>query len=167
MLVAAMNPTPCGGDSRSGQPIRSTPAQIQRYRSKISGPLLDRIDIHIEVPALTLKELRRTQEGESSASIRQRILQARQIQQERFAHTPIHANARMGQRDIKQHCHIQETDGLMLEHAMEELHLSARAYDRILRVARTIADLAAAPTIERHHLLEAIQYRSLDRSIFQ
>lgn len=167
MLVAAMNPTPCGGDSRSGQVIRSTPAQIQRYRSKISGPLLDRIDIHIEVPALTLKELRSTREGESSASIRERILQAREIQQHRFAQTRLYANAHMGQRQIKKFCQIREQDGLMLEHAMEELNLSARAYDRILRVARTIADLAASPSIERHHLMEAIQYRSLDRSIFQ
>jgi len=166
MLVAAMNPTPCGGDTRSGQPIRSTPAQIQKYRSKISGPLLDRIDIHIEVPALTLKELRHTREGETSASIRARIAIARNAQQERFQGSRIYANARMGQKEIKQFCRIADRDGLMLEHAMEELHLSARAYDRILRVARTIADLANSINIESNHLMEAIQYRSLDRSIF-
>jgi magnesium chelatase family protein len=165
MLVAAMNPTPCGGDGKSGQPMRSTPAQIQRYRSKISGPLLDRIDIHIEVPALTLKELRSGIAGESSADIRARVVEARRIQSERYRGRKIYANARMGQRDIREFCAIREQDSILLEHAMEECNLSARAYDRILRVARTIADLAGAPSILSDHLMEAIQFRSLDRNL--
>ena len=166
MLVAAMNPTPCGMDGSTGHPIRSTAAQIQKYRSKISGPLLDRIDIHIEVPSLSVKEMRNTREGESSATIRTRIEIARNLQLQRFQGSQIFSNARMGQREIKQFCQIGEQDGLLLEHAMDELSLSARAYDRILRVARTIADLAQCETIQSHHLMEAIQYRSLDRSIF-
>lgn len=166
MLVAAMNPTPCGGDGRSGQPIRSTPAQIQKYRSKISGPLLDRIDIHIEVPSLTIQELRNTREGDSSETIRSRIMRARSVQMLRFKGKSIYANARMGQRDLKHFCHLQEQDALLLEQAMDELSLSARAYDRILRVARTIADLDETETIKNSHLMEAIQFRSLDRSIF-
>jgi len=166
MLVAAMNPTPCGMDTRSGQTIRSTPAQIQKYRSKISGPLLDRIDIHIEVPSLSVKEMRTTREGESSKVIRERIAVARNTQLQRFSGTSIFSNARMGQREIKQFCKINEQDAMLLEQAMDELSLSARAYDRILRVARTIADLSNTESIESHHLMEAIQYRSLDRSIF-
>ena len=165
MLVAAMNPTPCGGDGR-GQPIRSTPMQIQRYRSRISGPLLDRIDIHIEVPSLTVKELRTNHEGESSEVIRKRIVKAREAQLGRFEGSSIFSNARMGQRELKRYCPISEQDSLLLEHAMEELHLSARAYDRILRVARTIADLDESESIEKNHLMEAIQYRSLDRTLF-
>ena len=165
MLVAAMNPTPCGGDGR-GQPVRSTPMQIQRYRSRISGPLLDRIDIHIEVPSLTIKELRSNREGEPSETIRQRIVKARALQLRRFEGNSIFFNARMGPRELKRYCPIREQDSLLLEHAMEELHLSARAYDRILRVARTIADLDECETIEKNHLMEAIQYRSLDRTMF-
>ena len=165
MLVAAMNPTPCGGDGKT-QPIRSTPAQIQKYRSKISGPLLDRIDIHIDVPSLTIKELQHARPGESSASIQERIIRTRKTQSERFRNNSIFNNAGMGQKEIKQFCKLRDNDSGLLEHAMQELHLSARAYDRILRVARTIADLAESPNIESDHLMEAIQYRSLDRSLF-
>lgn len=166
MLVAAMNPTPCGYDGKSGNSMRSTPAQIQRYRSRISGPLLDRIDLHVDVPALGVSELRNQTEGESSATMRQRIENARAIQNTRFRGTSIHSNAGMQTRDIRKHCRIQERDGIMLEQSMEQLHLSARAYDRILKVARTIADLERSPDILSDHLFEAIQFRSLDRQIF-
>lgn len=166
MLVAAMNPCPCGylGDAR--HECRCTPTQIQRYRSRISGPLLDRIDIHIDAPALSLTELRSTRAAEASASIRARADAARTRQQERFAGTKVTANARMTHAQIRRHCPIDATLGDLLQQAMEQLSLSARAYDRILKVARTIADLAAAEKIAAPHLLEAIQYRSLDRTQF-
>ena len=166
MLVAAMNPCPCGhlGDSR--RECRCGPTQIQRYRARISGPLLDRIDLHIEAPALSLSELRSEKPGESSAALRERIQISRSVQQTRFAGTKITSNARMTHAQIRKHCAIDSTLGDLLQQAMEQLHLSARAYDRILKVARTIADLAAAEKIEASHLLEAIQYRSLDRTVF-
>jgi magnesium chelatase family protein len=166
MLVAAMNPCPCGylGDSR--RECRCSPVQIQRYRARISGPLLDRIDIHIEAPALGIDELRSEKPGESSAAIRERIERAREIQHQRFAGTPARSNARMSHAQIRAHCALDRAHGDMLQHAMEQLALSARAYDRILKVARTIADLAAAERIATPHLMEAIQYRSLDRNIF-
>jgi magnesium chelatase family protein len=166
MLVAAMNPCACGylGDAR--HECRCTPAQIQRYRARISGPLLDRIDIHVEAPALTVEELRRAEPGETSAAIRTRVAAARGRQRARFAGTRTSANARMSHAQIRAHCAIDSTLGRMLQQAMEELHLSARAYDRILKVSRTIADLAGADSIAANHLLEAIQYRSLDRNLF-
>jgi magnesium chelatase family protein len=166
MLVAAMNPCPCGylGDPR--HECRCTPTQVQRYRSKISGPLLDRIDLHIEAPALSLHELRSGKPGEASVTIRERVNTARVTQHARFAGTKITSNARMTHAQIRKHCAIDSTLGDLLQQAMEQLSLSARAYDRILKVARTIADLAGAERIESPHLLEAIQYRSLDRAIF-
>jgi len=166
MLVAAMNPCPCGhlGDSRRS--CRCTPAQIQRYRAKISGPLLDRIDLHIEAPALSLAEMRSPQTGESSAPIRQRVRMARERQRLRFAGGNTTVNARMTPGEIRHHCRIDTAMGDLLQEAMEKLSLSARAYDRILKVARTIADLAGAEMIASAHLLEAIQYRSLDRNLF-
>lgn len=166
MLVSAMNPCACGylGDAR--HECRCTPAQIQRYRARISGPLLDRIDIHVEAPSLTVEELRRAEPGEASLSIRNRIEAARQRQLARFAGTRTSANARMTHAQIRQHCAIDSTLGRVLQQAMEELHLSARAYDRILKVSRTIADLAGVESIAANHLLEAIQYRSLDRNLF-
>jgi magnesium chelatase family protein len=177
MLVAAMNPCPCGylGDPR--HECRCTPAQIQRYRSRISGPLLDRIDIHIEAPALGIAELRNEAPGEPSSAIRARVQAARDRQLARFK-TPANAspasslsavittNARMTHAQIRKHCAIDSALGDMLQQAMEQLSLSARAYDRILKVARTIADLASSEKIEQPHLLEAIQYRSLDRAVF-
>jgi magnesium chelatase family protein len=166
MLIAAMNPTPGGFGLDDERSQVNTPAQIQRYRSKISGPLLDRIDIHIEAPALSISELRHARPGESSAAMRQRILAARAIQQERFVETPVSGNARMAPHAIRKHCQLSKEQGDLLEHAMNELDLSARAYDRILKVARTIADLAGSPQIESPNLLEAIQYRSLDRKLF-
>jgi magnesium chelatase family protein len=166
MLVAAMNPCPCGylGDTR--HECRCSPTQIQRYRARISGPLLDRIDLHIEAPALSLAELRTTQPGETSAVIRERVNAARQRELARLRGTRVTANARMTHAQIRRHCAVDPSLGDLLQHAMEQLSLSARAYDRILKVARTIADLAGAERIESNHLLEAIQYRSLDRTVF-
>ncbi len=166
MLVAAMNPCPCGylGDPR--HECRCSPAQIQRYRARISGPLLDRIDLHIEAPALSINELRTEQPAESSSVIRARVQAARERQLVRFAGTRTTSNARMTHAQIRAACVIDSSLGDLLQQAMEQLSLSARAYDRILKVARTIADLAASERIEAPHLLEAIQYRSLDRNLF-
>jgi len=166
MLVAAMNPTPDGYSGKDGRETRSTPAQIQRYRSRISGPLLDRIDIQVDAPALGIDELRSRRSGEDSATIRERVVRARQIQLQRFAGKSTRCNAKMTHRQIRTHCAITETQGDLLQRAMEELRLSARAYDRILKVSRTIADLDAAEAISDNHLLQAIQYRSLDRNYF-
>jgi magnesium chelatase family protein len=166
MLVAAMNPCPCGylGDTR--HECRCTPVQVQRYRSRISGPLLDRIDLHVEAPALSLTELRSEKNGQTSAVIRERVNVARLRQHARFAQTRTTSNARMTHAQIRRHCALDSTLGDLLQQAMEQLSLSARAYDRILKVTRTIADLAGAETIQAPHLLEAIQYRSLDRAVF-
>lgn len=169
MLVCAMNPCPCGYAGDSSRECRCSVPQIQRYRSKISGPLLDRIDIHIEAPSLKIDELRNSRPGESSATIRDRCKQARSIQQQRFqSNEPAshRCNARMSHSAIRTHCTITKEQGDLLQQAMEQLNLSARAYDRILKVARTIADLAGTQRIETPHLLEAINYRSLDRSLF-
>lgn len=169
MLVAAMNPCPCGYTGDSSRECRCSVPQIQRYRSKISGPLLDRIDLHIEAPALRIEELRNAKPGESSATMRQRCESARAVQNDRFAetgHASDRCNARMSHSQIRKHCTINKEQGNLLQNAMEQLSLSARAYDRILKVARTIADLAGAEKIDTPHLLEAIQYRSLDRNLF-
>ena len=152
--------------ANSKHECRCSPTQIQRYRSRISGPLLDRIDIHIEAPALSLTELRSEKLGETSAAISERVEASRVRPHARFAGSRTSANARMLQAQIRKHCAIDSTLGDLLQHAMEQLSLSARAYDRILKVARTIADLASADRIEAPHLLEAIQYRSLDRAVF-
>ena len=162
----ATNECPCGYLGDAKHECRCTPTQIQRYRSRISGPLLDRIDIHIDAPALSLTELRSEKLGESSATIRTRVEAARGRQHARFVQSKTNANARMTQAQIRKHCGIDSSLGDLLQHAMEQLSLSARAYDRILKVARTIADLAGAEKIEAPHLLEAIQYRSLDRAVF-
>jgi magnesium chelatase family protein len=166
MLVAAMNPCPCGylGDAR--HECRCSPTQVQRYRARISGPLLDRIDLHIEAPALSFAELRTTASGESSATMRARVNAARTRQHARLRGSTVTSNARMTHAQIRRHCAIDSALGDLLQHAMEQLSLSARAYDRILKVARTISDLAGAERIESNHLLEAIQYRSLDRTVF-
>lgn len=164
MLVAAMNPCPCGylGDRKNR--CRCTPTQVQRYRSRISGPLIDRIDIHCEAPSVSIEELRSTTQGESSRSIRRRIRIARNLQQERFQTYGIHCNARMNHYLMERFCALTPKLGATLQQAMERLHLSARAYDRILKVARTIADLDNVESIGEQHLMEAIQYRSLDRT---
>jgi len=166
MLVAAMNPCPCGylGDPR--HECRCSSVQVQRYRSRVSGPLLDRIDLHIEAPALSIAELRDDRPAEKSEAIRARVQASRHRQQKRFAGTRTTANARMTHAQIRRACPITPKLGDLLQQAMEQLSLSARAYDRILKVSRTIADLADSDTIESKHLLEAIQYRSLDRNLF-
>lgn len=169
MLVAAMNPCPCGYTGDRSRECRCTVPQIQRYRSKISGPLLDRIDLHIEAPSLRIEELRHSEPGESSEVMRARCESARTLQNERFQETELasnRCNARMSHSQIRKHCEINKEQGDLLQKAMEQLSLSARAYDRILKVARTIADLAGTKQIETGHLLEAIQYRSLDRNLF-
>ncbi|MFN3740100.1 MAG: YifB family Mg chelatase-like AAA ATPase [Thermodesulfovibrionales bacterium] len=164
-LVAAMNPCPCGffGDSR--HQCLCTPGMIQRYRSRVSGPLLDRIDIQIEVPAVPYRELSQEYSGERSGVIRQRVTEARQRQLRRFKEEGIYSNAQMKTRHLKKYCRLKEEAHSLLERAIEKLHLSARAYTRILKVSRTIADMEASEDILPHHIAEAIQYRSMDRSI--
>ena len=164
-LVAAMNPCPCGYLSDARRTCTCSPAAIRRYRARVSGPLLDRIDIHIEVPALAYDDLANKQSGEDSAHILQRVNAARQRQLDRFA-GELFCNAQMSTRHIRRHCSLDDAGQALLEKAMARLGLSARAYDRILKVARTIADLADAP-IQSQHLAEAIQYRALDRSGLQ
>jgi len=163
MLVAAMNPCPCGFYNDNTKACTCTPHMISRYLQRISGPLLDRIDIHIEVPRLKQDDLLSKMSGEPSVSIRQRVRFAREIQQARFAGTKIYCNAQMTTRHMRTHCKLSPDAESMLKHAIEQLHLSARAYDRILKLSRTIADLAQSDGIEVHHIAEAIQYRSLDR----
>ncbi len=164
MLVAAMNPTPDGnlpGESKC------SPREIQKYLSRISGPLLDRIDLHIEVPAVKFREMTSERTGETSAQIRERVIAARQRQQARFAARPrVTCNARMGPKELKAHCALDEATLELLKMAMTQMNLSARAYDRILKVARTIADLAGTERISSDHISEAIHYRSLDRQIW-
>ena len=164
MLVAAMNPTP---DGKMPHESRSTPRQIQNYLGRVSGPLLDRIDIHVEVPPVHFNELTGAAAGESSAEIRARVMAARHVQQQRFAHRPrVTCNARMGPRDLKKHCVLDPATLDMLKAAMSDINMSARAYDRILKVARTIADLAGSERITSDHIGEAIQFRSLDRQLW-
>lgn len=166
MLVAAMNPCPCGYSGDPVRPCTCSPHTVQRYRSRISGPILDRIDIHLEVPAVRYEDLHSTQPVESSATVRTRIIEARKLQLERFSSEAIYSNALMKPRHIKKYCRLDSTGQSLLEGAMQRLGLSARAYHRILKVARTIADLDHAEAIASHHLMEAIQYRTLDRRIF-
>jgi len=166
MLAAAMNPCPCGFYSDPTRECRCNPSQIQNYLAKISGPLLDRIDIHIEVPAVKYQDLASTVSGEPSASVRQRIQKAREIQQERFKGTKIYNNSNMHPRQLKKYCQIGEAAQELLKVAITRLGLSARAYDRILKVSRTIVDLAGEESIEAEHISEAIQYRSLDRNFW-
>lgn len=164
MLAAAMNPCPCGYFNDRTRECKCTEPMIQRYVAKISGPLLDRIDIHIDVPAVNYKELRAGQAPEGSAQIRERVLHAREVQLNRFAQDRIFANAQMNSRQIRAYCELSSEGEHMLERAMSQQGLSARAHDRILKVARTIADLDASAQIESRHIAEAIQYRALDRT---
>ncbi|MGQ9508315.1 MAG: YifB family Mg chelatase-like AAA ATPase [Thermodesulfobacteriota bacterium] len=165
MLVAAMNPCPCGYYSDPNNECTCTLPQIQRYRSKISGPLMDRIDIHIEVPSVKYRDLVSREPGESSREIKKRVDKARQIQLNRFKGMKIYCNAQMTNRHIKKFCEIDETGQRLLEMAIDRFGLSARAYTRILKVARTIADLEGQVNIQPSHLSEAIQYRTLDRNL--
>jgi magnesium chelatase family protein len=166
MLAAAMNPCPCGYHSDKSRECQCTPPMIQRYVSKISGPLLDRIDIHIDVPAVNYKELRGGASPEGSEEIRNRVVHARDIQLNRFAAAGerIFSNSQMTSRQIRTYCDLSTDCERLLERAIVQQGLSARAHDRILKVARTVADLDAAPHIEAKHIAEAIQYRTLDRT---
>ena len=167
MLVAAMNPCPCGffGDPHQANPCSCTPVMIQRYRSRLSGPLLDRIDLHIEVPRVPHKDLADISPAENSATIRQRVNAARERQRERLSEFGLHANAQMQTRHIERFCKLDADSAQLLEQVTDRLGLSARSYTRILKLARTIADLAGSEPIERQYLAEAIQYRGLDRKV--
>ncbi len=164
MLVASMNPSPGGYFNDPDAPVSTSPHEMQRYLSKISGPLLDRIDIHIEVTPVPFDKLSEERKGESSAVVRERVIKARQLQTKRFeTYENLHYNAQMNVRQIRSFCKLSEKSKTLLKGAMEQLNLSARAYDRILKVSRTIADLEGSIEIKDEHLTEAIQYRSLDR----
>ena len=164
MLVAAMNPCPCGYYNHPTKQCTCKPGQVETYLSRISGPLLDRIDLHIETFPIPYEELAQKKPGEKSAVVRERVVKARMIQVKRFADVPgIHCNAQMTAKMIQKYCDLDEQCGLLLKNAMERLGLSARARDRILKVSRTIADLDGSENIQPEHLAEAIQYRSLDR----
>lgn len=164
MLVASMNPSPGGYFNDPDAPVTSSPAEMQRYLGKISGPLLDRIDIHIEVTPVPFEKLSEERKGEGSVEIRERVTKARELQTERFLELEnVHYNAQMNTKQIREYCKLDEPSKQLLKNAMERLNLSARAYDRILKVARTIADLEATLEVNGNHIGEAIQYRSLDR----
>jgi len=164
MLVASMNPSPSGYFNDPDAPVTSSPAEMQRYLGKISGPLLDRIDIHIEVTPVPFEKLSDTRKGESSIDIRKRVTAARVLQTKRFEDSKtVHYNAQMNTKQIRKHCLLDDGSMQLLKVAMERLNLSARAYDRILKVSRTIADLEGSEDIQGAHISEAIQYRSLDR----
>lgn len=164
MLVASMNPCPCGYYNHPDKNCVCTAGVVQKYLNKISGPLLDRIDIHIEVVPVAFEKLSEQRLSESSHVIRERVVNARNIQASRFTGSKgVHCNAQMSSKMLRKHCEIDAAGQTLLKNAMEKLGLSARAYDRILKVSRTIADLEQNETIQTHHLAEAIQYRSLDR----
>ncbi|GAA4426640.1 YifB family Mg chelatase-like AAA ATPase [Pontibacter saemangeumensis] len=164
MLVASMNPCPCGYYNDPNKECVCGPGVVQRYLNKVSGPLLDRIDLHVEVTPVTFDQITATRKAEGSATVRERVEVARKLQTERFKEMPqVHSNAMMPSQMVKEVCQINEAGRTLLKTAMERLGLSARAYDRILKVSRTIADLADSETIKIEHLAEAIQYRSLDR----
>ncbi len=167
MLVAAMNPCPCGylGDNHQQHPCSCTPTMVQRYRSKLSGPLLDRIDLHVEVPRVPHKDLADVAPAESSASIRARVDRARDIQHKRLNPFGLHANAQMQTRHIDRFCRLDAAGSKLLEQVTDRMGLSARSYTRILKLARTIADLADCRQITREHLAEAIQYRGIERNL--
>ena len=164
MLIAAMNPCPCGYYNHPEKPCTCPPGAVQKYLNKISGPLMDRIDLHVEVTPVPYKDLTEKRTGESSAEVRKRVIAARKIQELRYADFPtIHANAQMNSQLIQKYCDLDDTCRNMLKNAMNKMGLSARAHDRILKVSRTIADLDGSENIQPGHLAEAINYRSLDR----
>jgi magnesium chelatase family protein len=165
MLIASMNPCPCGFYNHPEKQCVCGPGVVQKYLNKISGPLLDRIDLHVEVTPVPFSELSKAPAREKSRDIKSRVIKARKIQKERFNNrTGMHSNAQLRTKDLQVFCKLNEASSVLLKNAMEKLGLSARAYDRILKVARTIADLDHSENIETHHVAEAIQYRSLDRS---
>ncbi|MCX7727746.1 MAG: ATP-binding protein, partial [Chitinispirillaceae bacterium] len=167
MLAVALNPCPCGYFTDPRHQCTCRMDQIRKYMAKISGPLLDRIDIHVEVPALSYDELTRKQPGRDSESMRKEVIAAREIQKKRFVSEPkIFCNAHMESRHLKKYCELDAAGRELLKSAIERLGLSARAYDRILKVSRTIADLAGCENITASHIAEAVQYRSLDRKIW-
>ena len=167
MLLAAMNPCPCGYYSDPSRSCSCSLQQIQKYRARISGPLLDRIDIHVEVPAVNFKELDSERSGENSQTIRRRVQKARQIQLQRYKNEKtIFCNADMQSKQIRKYCKLDDDSRELLKSAITKLGLSARAYDRILKVSRTIADIAGQERILPEHISEAIQYRSLDRDLW-
>jgi magnesium chelatase family protein len=164
MLIASMNPCPCGFFNHPEKECTCSPQMVQRYLNKISGPLLDRIDLHVEVTPVPFSELSSQRATESSEIVRNRVVQARELQAERFKnYEGVYANAQMSSKLLKEICVISSTGLNLLKTAMDKLNLSARAYDRILKVSRTIADLSNSQEIKPEHLAEAIQYRSLDR----
>lgn len=166
MLVAAMNPCPCGYHGDAKRACRCSQVQVERYREKISGPLLDRIDLHVEAPAVPFEELRQRESGEPSTDMRERVVTARNVQRHRFGPGKTRVNARMTSGHVRKHCALDSESEDMLRMAMESLNLSARAHDRILKVSRTIADLAGSEHIGSEHISEAIQYRTLDRKLW-
>lgn len=166
ILVAALNPCPCGYFGDPKRECRCSLVQVQRYRDRISGPLLDRIDIHLDVPVIQYSEMSSQIPGEASSAIRERIQEARERQRIRYGTSKATCNARVGAKQLKAHCALDEAGEGMMRMAMTELNLSARAYDRILKVSRTIADLAGAEHIQAEHVCEAIQYRTLDRNLW-
>ena len=164
MLIASMNPCPCGYYNHPEKECTCGPGMVQKYLNKVSGPLLDRIDLHVEVTPVAFSELSNQQQGENSASIRERVIKAREIQSVRYnGENGVYANAQMSSKQLREICKISSVGENLLKRAMEKLNLSARAYDRILKVSRTIADLANSDDIQPEHLAEAIHYRSLDR----
>ncbi|RKY23963.1 MAG: hypothetical protein DRP62_04840 [Planctomycetota bacterium] len=165
MLVAAMNPCPCGYFGSDARRCRCTPNQIERYLSKISGPLVDRIDIHIDVPAISFRKLRSKSSRSDSETIRAGVVSARRIQAARFSDGKIMTNAGMSHKQVEKHCQLDSASEMMLKQAMTEFGLSARAHDKICKVARTIADLADVENIQPEHIAEAISYRKLDRKL--
>jgi len=162
-MVAAMNPCPCGYYGDATRECSCPPYKIKSYLSRISGPLLDRIDIHIEVPALKYDELAQKKDAEKSETIRERVMRAREVQNERYKGRKIYCNSGMTQNDLKKYCALDQASESILKRAIETLSLSARAYNRILKVSRTIADLNGKENIGVEHISEAVQYRSLDR----
>jgi magnesium chelatase family protein len=168
LLIAAMNPCPCGYFTDPHKRCQCTPYQIQRYLSKISGPLLDRIDIHLEVPRLDYEHLSKRRSGETSATIKERVVKCRNVQKLRFKGKPEHlsSNANMDPKEVEEFCCLSDEAGELLKTAILELGISARAYDKILKISRTIADMDDSETIESHHISEAIGYRCLDRNLW-
>ena len=166
MLLAAMNPCPCGHAGSPCHPCNCNPVEVQRYRARISGPLLDRIDLHVTVPPVRYRDLTPQREGETSTALREKVQRARTQQLQRFARTPgTHCNAQMTPRQIRRFCEVDAECASLLQNVVDRVGMSARAYDRILKVARTIADLEGTEAIRSVHVSEAISYRTLDRKL--